>query len=71
MAVQGSTWWYKTVHDKFLSRFMAVHDGTWEYIFHYITVYGSTWRYIAVHDWISAGLGGSGQNRPADFGALL
>ena len=40
---------------------MAVHDGTWQYIFHSITVYGSTWRYIqvAVHDWISAGLGGA------------
>ena len=32
---------------------MAVHDGTWQYIFQSITVYGSTWRYI---DWICCGI---------------
>ena len=32
---------------------MAVHDGTWQYIFQSITVYGSTWRYI---DWICGGI---------------
>jgi hypothetical protein len=41
---------------------MAVHEGSWQYIFHSITVHGSTWLYIAVHDWICSG---------AYFGALL
>ena len=58
MAVQGSTC-------GILSRYMAVHGGTWHYFLLSITVYGSTWRYKG---WICAA---GGAVPPADFRALL
>ena len=65
IAVHGSTWRYKAVHDKFyhgLWQYMTVHGSTSFILSRFMAVHGGTLQYMT---------GFAPGGPPADFGALL